>query len=330
MTYELIQQFQKKMKSGKIEQFSDYIEKNDLIEKFLEQCFTSTFRKHYEPGTDEYKKAKDLSIFALKLSRGEFEQKFGTELANRFAKNIYEAQQPSIGILNTYMLMNSDIKINSEYESEEMVKLFEFAEQKDTIVGTHIIGSNIGDKLSKEGIALTGHKWVANDYGNKSGSIKSRLEKNITFFDNDPISFVTHIVRARNYNNPTSQFNDIMLVSIPKEKLEKNEAGIIMQRDLGIGLEDCLNPEYIKGFARIFVKDGRLEGLHSNPLYRNKSIEMDKNTIESLDVADWKNKFKSWYEQANTSKFEKIKNKVVEFLKGKSNKNKENSTEIER
>ena len=168
------------------------------------------------------------------------------------------------------------------------------------------------------------------DYGNKSGSIKSRLEKNITFFDNDPISFVTHIVRARNYNNPTSQFNDIMLVSIPKEELEKNEAGIIMQRDLGIGLEDCLNPEYIKGFARIFVKDGRLEGLHSNPLYRNKSIEMDKNTIESLDVADWKNKFKSWYEQANTSKFEKIKNKVVEFLKGKSNKNKENSTEIER
>lgn len=328
MNYELIQQFQKKMKNGKTEQFRDYIEKNNLTEKFLQQCFQSTFRKRYEPETPEYKKAKDLSIFALKLSKETFEQKFGTELTEKFTKNIYEEEQPSVGIFNTFMLMNSDIEISSEYESKELVKLFDFASKKDTVVGTHIIGSDIGDKLSREGISLTGHKWVANDYGNKSGNIKSRLEKNITFFENNPINFITHIVKSRNYNNPTAQFNDIMLVSIPKEELEENKEGIITQKDLGVGLEDCLNPEYIKGFARVSVKDGSLEGIHLNPSYKN--IETYQETIESLDADEWKNKFKGWYEQANTSKFRKIKSKVISFLRGLSNKNKENLNEIER
>lgn len=327
MKYELIQQFQKKIKSGKTEQFREYIEKNNLTDEFLKQCFASTFRRSYEPGTAEYKQAKDLSSFVLKLSRGTFEQKFGPELTDKFTKNIYESKHPSIGIFNTVMLMNPDIKVNSQYEAEEMIKLFDFASEKDMVVGTHIIGSDIGDKLSKEGISLTGHKWVANDYGNRNGNIKGRLEKNITFFENDPINFITHIIRSRGYNNPTSQFNDIVLVSIPKEELEKNEENIIVQKDIGVGPEDCLNPEYIKGFVRVSTKEGNIEEIYSNPIFKDRSANEHENTVQSLGTDDWKSKFKGWYEQANTSKIKRVKNKVMNFLREISNKNKEKSTQ---
>lgn len=124
MYNDLIQQFQKNIKNGKTEQFREYITSNNLTNEFIQQCFTITFRKAYQPGTKEYKDAVNLSNFALKLSEETFYQKFGTELANRFIKNIYETEQPSIRIFNTFMLMNPDIRVNSQYEANEMIKLF--------------------------------------------------------------------------------------------------------------------------------------------------------------------------------------------------------------
>lgn len=315
MSNELIQQFQKNMKNGKTEQFRKYIINNNLTNEFIQQCFITTFRKAYQPRTEEYKAAVNLSNFALKLCEETFNLKFGTELANRFTKNIYETEQPSIRIFNTFMLMNPDIRVNSQYEANEMTKLFDLGAKKDNVIGTHIIGADIGDKLAREGISLTGHKFVANDYGNKNGSMKSRLEKNVTFFENDPIGFVTHIIKSRGYNNPTCKFNDIMLISIPKGELDRNEPNIIVQKNLGVGLEDCLNPEYIRGFARISVNDGKLEGIHSNPLFKNKTMNTYENEPQTLSVDDWKNKFETWYEQSNTTKLERLKNKVLKFLK---------------
>lgn len=327
MYNDLIQQFQKNIKNGKTEQFREYITSNNLTNEFIQQCFTITFRKAYQPGTKEYKDAVNLSNFALKLSEETFYQKFGTELANRFTKNIYETEQPSIRIFNTFMLMNPDIKVNSQYEANEMIKLFDLASRKDTVIGTHIIGTDIGDKLAREGISLSGHKFVANDYGNKIGSMRTRLEKNITFFDNDAIGLVTHMIKSRGYNNPIGKFNDIMLVSIPKEELDRNEPNIIVQKDLGVGLEDCLNPEYIKGFARISVRDGSLEGVHSNPLFKDKTINTYEKTAQTLSVDDWKTKFESWYEQSNTTKLENLKNRVTNFLKriSRSKDNRDNN-----
>lgn len=324
MYNDLIQQFQKNMKNGKTEQFREYITSNNLTNEFIQQCFTLTFRKAYQPGTKEYKDAVNLSNFALKLSEETFYQKFGTELADRFTRNIYETEQPSMRIFNTSMLMKPEVRVNSQYEANEMLKLFDLASREDTIIGTHITGAEIGDKLVREGISLTGHKFVANDYGNKIGSMKARLEKNVTFFDNDAIGLVTHMIKSRGYNNPTSKFNDIMLVSIPKEELDRNEPNIIVQKDLGVGLEDCLNPEYIKGFARISVRDGSLEGIHTNPSFKDKTINTYENEVQELSVDDWKNKFESWYEQSNTTKFENLKNRVINFLRGIS-KNKDDN-----
>ena len=324
MANELIQQFKKYMKNGKIEQFQEYITKNNLTKEFQQQCFLSTYRRGYQQGSVEYKEAKDLSNFLLKLSEDTFKQKFGLELSDKFIKNIYEEEQPSVSIFNTFMLMDPEIRVNSEYEARKMIELFDMATKKDSIIGTHIIGLDNGEELAKVGISLSGHKWVANDYDNRSGNAeRTRLEKNISFFDNDPIGFLTQMIKSRGYNNTISEFNDIMIVEIPREELDRKEPNLLVQRDFGYGLEDCLNPEYIKGFARRRVNDGLFAGFYENPLFKDKSIETYGDKIQSWGEDDWKNKFEGWYEQSNTTRISSLKNKVMSFLRSVKGKNRE-------
>ena len=324
MANELIQQFQKHMKNGKIERFQEYITKNNLIAEFQQQCFISTYRRAYQPGTVEYKEVKDLSNFLLKLSEDTFKQKFGTELSDKFIKNIYEEEHPSVSIFNISMLMDPEIRVNSENEARKMIEFFDMATKKDTIVGTHIIGFENGENLSKSGISLSGHKWAANDYNNRSGNAeKTRIEKNITFFDNNPIGFLTQMIKSRGYNNTTSEFNDIMIVEIPREELNRKEPNLLVQRDFGYGLEDCLNPEYIKGFVRRRVNDGLFAGFYENSLFKDKSTEMYGNTIQTWGEDDWRKKFEGWYEQSRTTKISTFKNKVMTFFKGIIGKEKE-------
>jgi len=320
----LIEQFQKYIKRGKTEQFYEYIVQNDLVDKFIEQSFFETFRKNYKPGTEEYKNAINLSNFALKLSREVFNQKFGPELSDKFSRIIYEQEQPSSRIFMISQLMKPNIRVNSKKEAIEMVKLLDMVSSEDCIIGTHIIGSDIGKFLAENGIQLTGHKWVANDYGNRDGNVRKKLEKNITFFDNDPIGFVTQIIQSRRYNNPTTEFNDVMVVSIPKEELDKNQEGIVVQTDFGVGPEDCLNPEYINGFVRIGVRDGEIEGFYDNPKFKNKSSRnLNENIPESLSISDWESKFEGWYRQANVTHLQSLKNKVMSFLKTITGKNRD-------
>ena len=44
-------------------------------------------------------------------------------------------------------------------------------------------------------------------------------------------------------------------------------------------------------------------------------MEPDKNTIQSLSVSDWEAKFDGWYKQANVTRLQNLKNKVMSFLK---------------
>lgn len=322
MANELIQQFQKYMKSGRVEQFREYILQNNLTNEFIHQCFMMTYNRSFEPGSKELDEAMNLSNFALKLSKEIFDQKFGPELSNRFSQIIYETNYPSIRIFDIFRLMQPGIKVNDEYEAAEMFKLMDIVSQPENLVGTHIIGSDIGSSLASEGIVLTGHKWVANDYNDRSSNLKSRLSKNITFFDNDPIGFITQFIQSRGYNNPQGEFNDIMVVSIPREELNRNEPGIIIQNDFGYGLNDCLNPAYIRGFTRVGVRDGHIEGFYDNPAFIDRASQIYGDTVQ-----DWKAKFDGWYEQANMTKWESLKSKVSNFLQGLLNKDKDKQTE---
>ena len=163
---------------------------------------------------------------------------------------------------------------------------------------------------------------MSNDYGQNDykNNIKGTLEKNVTFFSNDPIGLVSQLMSSRGYNNPTSEFNDIMIVSIPKEELEQNREGIIIEKDK----VKYLNPTYIQGFARVGVEKGNIDSFVENPQFIEKGQQ--KENVESLSIDDWKNKFEGWYECSRTTKMQKIKSNVIGFFKSILNKekNKEN------
>lgn len=311
----LIEELKKYMKRGKNEQFYEYIVQNNLTDRFIQQSVTETFRKNYEIGTEEYKNAINLSEFVFKISNDVCNKKFGAELSDKFSQIIYKEEQPFLRIIMISQLMKLNIKVKTKNEAMEIAKLLDMASSQDTLIGTHIIGADTGELLVKNGIQLTGHKYVANDYESKDGNIRRMLFKNITFFDNNPIGLLSEIINKREYNNPTTDFNDIMIVSIPKEELDKNQEGIVIQKDFGEGPENCLNPEYINGFVRIGVRDGEIEGFYDNPYFKDKSRKSNENITESLSISDWEAKFDGWYRQANVTHLQNLKNKVMSFLK---------------
>lgn len=139
--------------------------------------------------------------------------------------------------------------------------------------------------------------------------MKLTLQENITFFQNNPIEMVMQVMGSRGYNNPTSEFNDIIIVSIPKEELQQNKKEIINEQNGN----RYLNPEYIAGYVKVGVEKGNLDSFRKNP----KFIEKDrtKQDIESLSVDDWKNKFEKWYEDSRTTKMQKLKSNIIGFFK---------------
>lgn len=126
---------------------------------------------------------------------------------------------------------------------------------------------------------------------------------------------------SRGYNNPTGEFNDIMIVSIPKEELEQNKEGIIIEKNE----TKYLNPTYIQGFARVGVEKGNIDNFIENPAFIEKIKQ--KETVESLSVDDWKKKFEGWYESSRTTKMQRIKSNVMEFFKSILNKEKDKENE---
>ena len=163
-------------------------------------------------------------------------------------------------------------------------------------------------KADSSGIALTGHKFVATDSltnNNSKNNVKGTLEKNITFFKNQPFELLWNLTSGRKYNNYTREnFNDIMLVSIPENDLNNNKEDIIIQNDSSL----YLNPSYIKGYAKINTVDGDIKDIKENPRFINKNYHELYNQRESN--YDYRQKLDQWYKDINTTKFGKIFSKV--------------------
>lgn len=319
--YKLIEQCKKYIQKGKADKLHEYLKQNNLTEEFIRQIFNSTFQKSYKG--KEYEEALEISNFALKISMESLKERFGERLADRFTEIMYNMPQPSQRNFNLFRLMNSPIQSVTEEQAHNIEKILDISSDKNNIIGTHFIGAELGDKLASEGILLTGHKFAVKD---DSTSIKQKIEKNVTLYQNDPLGVILQMIEGREYNRQTGQFNDIMIVSIPREELERNEQGIIIEKDQN----QYVNPAYIKGFARIGVKNANFEKFLENPSF----IEKSQNR-QSTSSDEWKQKFEQWYEKSTTTKMQKMKLGITSFIKKILNKEKtprisEQTTEIEK
>lgn len=305
--------FNKYMKKGKLDKFNNYLIENNLRDKFIEDA-TWYSPYHYKDNTDKLEES--LNNYTLMLLKDDACQKYGN-LGDKFCEYIYS--QESEGLKRSNMFLLDRILKSSNYTNLDNVsQIFDMACDENNVIGTHITGSQIGDIILDEGIALTGHKFVATDSLTNNGSksnVKGTLEKNITFFKNQPFELLWNLTSGRKYNNYTREnFNDIMLVSIPENELNNNRDDIIIQNDSSL----YLNPSYIKGYAKINTVDGDIKDIKENPRFINKNYHELYNQRESN--YDYRQKLDQWYKDINTTKFGKIVSKVKGIFSKKENK----------
>lgn len=305
--------FNKYMKKGKLDKFNNYLIENNLRDKFIEDA-TWYSPYHYKDNTDKLEES--LNNYTLMLLKDDACQKYGN-LGDKFCEYIYS--QESEGLKRSNMFLLDRILKSSNYTNLDNVsQIFDMACDENNVIGTHITGSQIGDIISDEGIALTGHKFVATDSltnNNSKNNVKGTLEKNITFFKNQPFELLWNLTSGRKYNNYTREnFNDIMLVSIPENDLNNNKEDIIINNNESL----YLNPSYIKGYAKINTVDGDIKDIKENPRFINKNYQELYNQRESN--YDYRQKLDQWYKDINTTKFGKIISKVKGIFSKKENK----------
>lgn len=305
--------FNKYMKKGKLDKFNNYLLENNLRDKFIEDA---TWYRPYQYKNNTDKLEESLNNYTLMLLKDDACQKYGS-LGDKFCEYIYS--QESEGLKRSNMFLLDRILKSSDYTNLDNVsQIFDMACDENNVIGTHITGSQIGDIISDEGIALTGHKFVATDSltnNSSKNNVKGTLEKNITFFKNQPFELLWNLTSGRNYNNYAREnFNDIMLVSIPENELNNNRDDIIIQNDSSL----YLNPSYIKGYAKINTVDGDIKDIKENPRFINKNYQELYNQRECN--YDYSQKLDQWYKDINTTKFGKIVSKVKGIFSKKENK----------
>lgn len=305
--------FNKYMKKGKLDKFNNYLLENNLRDKFIEDA---TWYRPYQYKNNTDKLEESLNNYTLMLLKDDACQKYGN-LGDKFCEYIYS--QESEGLKRSNMFLLDRILKSSNYTNLDNVsQVFDMACDENNVIGTHITGSQIGDIISNEGIALTGHKFVATDSltnNNSKSNVKGTLEKNITFFKKQPFELLWNLTSGRNYNNNTREnFNDIMLVSIPENELNNNRDDIIIQNNSSL----YLNPSYIKGYAKINTVDGDIKDIKENPRFINKNYQELYNQRETS--YDYRQKLDQWYKDINTTKFEKMFLKVKGIFSKKKNK----------
>lgn len=305
--------FNKYMKKGKLDKFNNYLIENNLRGKFIEDA---TWYRPYQYKNNTDKLEESLNNYTLMLLKDDACQKYGN-LGDKFCEYIYS--QESEGLKRSNMFLLDKILKSSNYTNLDNVsQIFDMACDGNNVIGTHITGSQIGDIISDEGIALTGHKFVATDSltnNDSKNDVEGTLKKNITFFKNQPFELLWNLTSGRNYNNNTREnFNDIMLVSIPENELNNNRDDIIIQNDSSL----YLNPSYIKGYAKINTGDGDIKDIKENPRFINKGYQELYNQRESN--YDYSQELAQWYKDINTPKFGKIFSKVKGIFSKKENK----------
>ena len=309
MEKNFIKDFEKHLNKNKLNKFYEYLQKNNLIDKFILEA------TWYNPYTNKYNSdllEKNLSNFTIKILKDKVSQKYGNDLSNKFCEYIYNRDRESIKRHDLFVL--DSILKNGDYTNlENLEKVFDLACDKNNILGTHITRENLGDKLSNEGVLLSGHKFAANDLtrNNYQNNVRLVLEENITFFDDQPFDLLFNLSGGRNYKNyQKSETKDVMLISIPPQSLNDNAQGIIINKNQNL----YLNPEYVQGYTKINTLSGNIESINQNP----KFVQRIPKTSRKMNN-DFEYNLESWYNDASTSKFKKFSNKIKSIFSRNKN-----------
>jgi len=305
----LIENYEKFAKRGKTEKFHEYLQEEGLVQQFVTEVFNNTYGG-YLPD-DKRKRAMELTDFALQITREEWTQKYGENLAKRFKGLISEINHPSERIFHIYSLGRWALKFTSEEQMEAAEEILNLASKPGNIIGVHGTGAELGETILKQGLRLTGdlnEAYIRTD-------VKEILSRNIELFrGNRPLDVFEQVIDYSGWNKKQgTTCSDMVIISIPEDELDEGFEEIIKIGEDGF---KYLNPEYINSYARVQRTPLPLElmRLTKNPLFVEKSSQKVEKTQtnaiqQSIDG-------ELLYKNTTKSRLIKMREKISHFVRG--------------
>ena len=327
-TQKFLEAFTLASKKGDLDILASFLKETEKRAEFVESILYDVWNDYAksDPGL--------LSKFAVQLGIDELTDRFGQEFGDRLNQaninqklNYLDVQQlllvqqkAEIEKANNPYITEIQINEIKKSESQKMCKLFDLFTNDNLVVGIHRTGGAVsGEQIEQQGLFLTGHmsSGVINDYDNGE-NVEKTLEKNISFFDKPvcaPGSAIRQICVGGNYKNLMQKEKvDIVLVGIPRDKLESNDQSILLKD----GYQKTLNPEYVIGYVTVNTNSNTIDSISENR-YRKNDLWKTQNNLDYRNNAVLSNdelKLKQCYEIARQPENRGILKKAFDCIKG--------------
>lgn len=329
-------------KKGDLDLFSKFIK--DKSDEFLQESYEAIYMKRgNEKFLNDDKKRGELVEFYKKQCIDLLYERFGKDFGDKIVK---ANEFGKIDLLNMHLLASIKCNDVNEKNTEIMNYLLDLSLNENFRVGIHRTGGNCSGKtILEEGLLLTGH--ISSGVIEKSRDFND-LERNISFYDNNPGMLISQTVYGGNYKNYTQRDADIVLVAIPKEALNNQNSKIILE---GEEYYNILNPDFIRGYVTVDPKKNEMKSITENPTFlkeylgRNENLQNEeiignvnneeeieneqngiKNPSNEQETEDWMNTLEGYYKKSPKS----LVKRVMDYLKKITNREKSHEDKIDK
>ena len=275
----------------------------DILEEFIgEQDKRSDFLNDmWLASVDEPKK---MFEFASRVGIQELNKRYTPELGQKIETL---KTQDKLKFLDIMMLVNMNPGINLEGKSAEEINLLKQSQAEkisylldvftdpDIEVGIHRTGGAVsGKEIKEKGLFLTGDLSSGCVNSIENEDIKTSLDRNVSFYPRTPGLAISQICCGGHYKN-YAQLNqtDIILISIPKEDIEKGsltERFVKYERN-----QPTLDPKYVLGYVTVNNNDNTINQIQADytpkpTIEANYALEQLKNgTLEVTKDPEYSN-----------------------------------------
>ena len=269
------------VETGDLDIFEDFLKETDKRAEFISEIWSSFVRD------------KDTMLqFAKKVAIQELSSRYTQELGKK-VENLYSQNKMKFFDVVTLVDMNDgitqkgrtpkEVDLLKKQQAQYISDLLDVFADPDFFVGIHRTGGAVsGKEIQKTGLYLSGDLSSGKENEIKGEDIQTSLEKNVSFFDNNPGFSVSQLCNGGHYKNLGLKENvDIILVGVPRSDIEsKTPAEKFATHD---GTQYVLDPKYILGFATVNTLTNTIADINLDRYREQKTQNAD------LALEKWKN-----------------------------------------
>lgn len=291
------------LETGDLDILEDLLRETDKRAEFISEIWLS------------FVGDKDTMLqFSTKVAIQELSSRYTPELGKK-VEELYSQKKMKFFDVLTLVDMNDGItqkgkspeEVNSlkKQQAKHISDLLDVFSDPDLFVGIHRTGGAVsGEEIQNTGLYLSGDLSSGKENEIKGEDIKTSLEKNVSFYDNNPGLSVSQVCKGGHYKNLGLKENvDIILVGVPRVDIEsETPAENFASYD---GTQYVLDPKYILGFATVNTSTNTIADINLDRYREQKTQNAD------LALEKWKNGIDEIHKDPE---FSGIKNGFFKFI----------------